>query len=167
MGDQVQNNTTTVMINEGMISTNQNSFAVLNNSHIISLASKMGVHSESLSFEKINVLKDLENARLKLNEHSSNLMDQGNNKEDEVFPLEDSFANYHVTGNLKILAKFLASKWCLSVRKSRSSKKKLKRKPRATKAHPFEGFINSIGDKSKVSPRFNLRDRRTIKKVYP
>ena len=49
----------------------------------------MGVHSESLSFEKIDVLKDLENARMKLNEHSSNLRDQGNNMEGEVFPLED------------------------------------------------------------------------------
>lgn len=55
--------------NEGIILENQNSFAVLNNIHIASLASKMGVHADSLSFERIDVLKDLENARMKLNDH--------------------------------------------------------------------------------------------------
>jgi hypothetical protein len=116
-----------------------------------------------LLFEKIDVLKDLENARMKLNEHSSNLRDQGNNMEGEVFPLEDQPV-------LEWGSKESEEEPCVftvSVRKSRSSKKKLKRKPRATKTHPFEGFIDSVGDKSKVSPRFNLRDRRTIKKVYP
>ena len=51
-----------------------------------------------------------------------------------------------------------------SVRKSRSSKK-YKRKTRAIRNPPLEESVNSKGGKSKVSPRFNLRDRNTIKKV--
>jgi hypothetical protein len=31
----------------------------------------MGIHSESITFEKIDVLKDMETARMKLNEYSN------------------------------------------------------------------------------------------------
>ena len=51
-----------------------------------------------------------------------------------------------------------------SVGKSRSSKK-YRRKTRAIKNLPLEDSVNSEGHKSKVSPRFNLMDRKTIKKV--
>jgi hypothetical protein len=50
------------------------------------------------------------------------------------------------------------------VRKSISSKKG-KKKSRVVKKHPLDVSIGSEGDKSKVSTRFNLRDRNTIKKV--
>lgn len=50
-----------------------------------------------------------------------------------------------------------------SVRKSRSLKK-YKRKTKAIRNPPLEDSVNSEGGKSKVSSRFNLRDRNTIKK---
>jgi hypothetical protein len=70
-------------------SSDKNSFAVLSNIHIIDIATKMGVQSESLSFEKIDLLKDLENARMKLNEHDNVLVDQSNSLEEVILPLED------------------------------------------------------------------------------
>jgi len=50
-------------------------------------------------------------------------------------------------------------------RKSKSSKKKYKKKSRVNKNQPSVGSDASVGDVSKVSPRFNPRDRKTIKKV--
>jgi hypothetical protein len=35
-----------------------------------------------------------------------------------------------------------------------------------SKNPPVEDSANPGGDKPKVSPRFNLRDRKSIKKVY-
>lgn len=43
---------------EGNHITNQNSFPVLNHSNFIELAMNMGIHSDSITFEKIDVLKD-------------------------------------------------------------------------------------------------------------
>jgi len=74
---------------EGNLPIQQNSFAVLANTHIIELANKMGIQSESITFEKIDVLKDLEYARMKLNEHSSTDVEQTIVLEDENLPLED------------------------------------------------------------------------------
>lgn len=53
----------------------------------------------------------------------------------------------------------------MSARKSKSSKKKYKKKSRVNKNQPSVGSDASVGDVSKVSPRFNPRDRKTIKKV--
>jgi type III secretory pathway component EscV len=133
---------------EGNFSLQQNSFAVLANSQIVSLANQMGIDSDSISFEKIDLLKDLENARMKLNEQSSVTVD----KVVLDWGSEDSEEEPLILVN--------------SVRKSRSSKKKAKRKTRVLRNPPFEDSVNSDGGKSKVSPRFNLRDRKTIKKVY-
>jgi hypothetical protein len=72
---------------EGTLTVHQNSFAVLSNPQIIDLATKMGIHSESKSLEKINLLKDLENARMRLNEQSS--ADQNINLEEVNLPLEE------------------------------------------------------------------------------
>jgi hypothetical protein len=71
MGEQVTSKNLQDMVDEGTLAIHQNSFAVLSNTHIIDLATKMGVQSESMSFEKNDLLKDLENARMKLNEHSN------------------------------------------------------------------------------------------------
>lgn len=49
-------------LSEGTITANQNSFAVLSHLNIVNLAINMGVQPDSLSFEKIDVLRDLENA---------------------------------------------------------------------------------------------------------
>jgi hypothetical protein len=89
MGEQASSKNLQVMEDEGTLIIHQNSFAVLSNSHIIDLAAKMGVQSESMSFEKIDLLKDLENARMKLNEHSSAPENQVINLEEINLPLED------------------------------------------------------------------------------
>jgi hypothetical protein len=49
-----------------------------------------------------------------------------------------------------------------SIRKSRSSKKN-KRKTRGGKNQPSADSVHSKGDESKVSPRFNLRERKPLK----
>jgi hypothetical protein len=141
-------------------SSNKNSFAVLSNIHIIHIATKMGVQSESLSFEKLDLLKDLENARMKLNEHDNILVDQSNSLEVVILPLEDQNVLDWGTEESEGEPCVLVS----SVRKSRSSKKI--KKSRAVRKQPVDASICSEGDKSKVSPRFNLRNRNTIKKVY-
>jgi hypothetical protein len=51
-----------------------------------------------------------------------------------------------------------------SIRKSRSSKK-YKRKTKNCKNQPLDGSAKKKRVESMASPRFNLRDRRTIKKV--
>lgn len=72
---------------EGNSSLQQNSFAVISNPHIISLASTMGISFDSISFEKIDLLKDLENARMKLNDHATVVVEQPVNLEGDTLPL--------------------------------------------------------------------------------
>ena len=158
MGDQAQNKMTANLEDKGICSSDQNSFAVLNNTSIVSLAINMGMHSESLTFEKIDLLKDLENARMKLNEHSNATSEHIDN---ENLPLEDQPLLEWGSDESKEEPCFVT----VSARKSRSSKKKYKRKARVSKSQPLAGLDNSVGVESKVSPRFNLRDRKTIKKV--
>jgi hypothetical protein len=159
MGDQAPSKILQDMKPEGTLTVHQNSFAVLSNPQIIDLASKMGVHSESISFEKIDLLKDLENTRMKLNEHS--IADQSINLEEVTLLLEEQ--NILEWGSKESDEEPIVL--IPSVRKSRSLKKG-KKKSRAVKKHPLDVSVGSEGDKSKVSPRFNLRDRNTIKKVY-
>lgn len=45
-------------------------------------------------------------------------------------------------------------------------KKRNKQKSRGKRIHSFDGTPNSEAEVSKVIPRFNLRDRKTIKKVF-
>jgi hypothetical protein len=161
MGEQATSKNLQNMEDEGTLAIHQNSFAVLSNTHIIDLAVKMRVQFESMSFEKIDLLKDLKNARMKLNEHSNAPVDQVINLEENNLPLEDQ--NILEWGSEESEEEPLVL--IASVRKSRSSKKG-KKKTRVTKKHPIDVSVDSKGDKSKVSPRFNLRDRNTIKKVY-
>ena len=140
---------------------NQNSFAVLTNVHIAPLASKMGIHSDSLSFEKIDVLRDLENARMKLNDNTSVTNESASNLEDEDLPSEEHNILDWGTDDSEEEPQVLPA----SIMKSRSSKKK-KRKTRASKNQPADDSLHSKGGESKVSSRFNLKDRNTIKKVY-
>jgi hypothetical protein len=161
LADQTQNKMNKELGMEGNSSLQRNSFAVLANPQIVSLANKMGIDSDSISFEKIDLLKDLENARMKLNEQSTVTVDQADNLEDEMLPLNDH--NVLDWGSEDSEEPIIVVN---SVRKSRSSKNKSKRKARVIKNPPFEDSVNPEGGKSKVSPRFNLRDRKTIKKVY-
>jgi hypothetical protein len=149
------------MKHEGTLSSHKNSFAVLFNTHIIDLATKMGIHYESLSFEKIDLLKDLENARMKLNEHANVPANQNNSLEEETFSLEDQNVLDWGTEESKEEPCILNS----SVRKSRSPKK-YKKKSRVVRKHPLDTSVCSEGDKSKVSSRSNLRDRDKIKRVF-
>jgi hypothetical protein len=119
MGEQASSKNLQVMEDEGTLIIHQNSFAVLSNSHIIDLATKMGVQSESMSFEKIDLLKDLENARMKLNEHSSAPVNQVINLEEINLPLEDQ--NILEWGSDESEEEPLVL--IASVRKRRSSKK--------------------------------------------
>ena len=161
VGDQAHNKMTTNLEDKGNCSSDQNSFAVLSNTSIVSLAINMGMHSESLTFEKIDLLKDLENARMKLNEHSNATSRHIDNLEDENLPLEDQPLLEWGFDESEEEPCFVT----VSARKSRSSKKKYKRKARVSKSQPLASLDNSVGVESKVSPRFNLRDRKTIKKV--
>jgi hypothetical protein len=86
MGGQAQNKVGLDIETEGNSPLNQNSFAVLANPHIINLAQKMGIHSESITFEKIDVLKDLETTRMKLNEYSNVVEKQSKTLEEVAFP---------------------------------------------------------------------------------
>jgi hypothetical protein len=146
---------------EGNSFLQQNSFVVLANPQIVSLANKMGIDSDSISFEKINLLKDLENVRMRLNDQSMVTVNQADNLEDEMLPLNDH--NVLDWGSVDSEEEPIIV--VNSVRKSRSLKKKAKRKARVIKNPPFEDSVNPKGGKSKVSPRFNLRDRKTTKKV--
>jgi hypothetical protein len=161
LDDQTQIKKNKEMGMEGNSSLQQNSFAVLANSQIVSLANQMGIDSDSISFEKIDLLKDLENARMKLNEQSSVTVDHAVNLEDEMLPLNDHNVLDWGSEDSEEEPLILVN----SVRKSRSSRK-AKRKTRVLRNPPFEDSVNSDGGKSKISPRFNLRDRKTIKKVY-
>jgi len=67
-------------------------------------------------------------------------------------------------GGLKIQRKTLV--WLFLVLEKIDLLKKCKRKGRRNKDHPAVGPSKYVGDEPKVSPRFNLRDRTTIKKVY-
>ena len=49
----------------------------------------MGIHSESITFEQIDSLKDLKSGRMKLDEHSNVIVEQSNVLEEENLPLED------------------------------------------------------------------------------
>ena len=53
---------------EGNSFSSQNSLAVLDNNDIIIKASKLGIDSQNLSYEKIDLLRELEKARAGLKE---------------------------------------------------------------------------------------------------
>jgi len=159
MGGQAQNKVGLDIETEGNSPLNQNSFAVLANPHIINLAQKMGIHSESITFEKIDVLKDLETTRMKLNEYSNVVEKQSKTLEEVTFPLEDQNVLEWGSDESEEEPYIIPS-----VRKSRSFKK-FRKKSRAIRNYPLEVSDNLDGDKSKASPRFNLRDRNTIKKL--
>jgi len=53
---------------EGNSFSSQNSFAVLDNNDIIIKAGKLGIDSQNLSYEKIDLLRELEKARAGLKE---------------------------------------------------------------------------------------------------
>jgi len=74
---------------ECIIATHSNSFAVLSNQRISDLASKMGIHTHSISSEKNNMLKDLENARIGMVNKSKGSVDQSKCLEEENLPLKD------------------------------------------------------------------------------
>lgn len=99
------------------------------------------------------MLKDLENARIDMVNKSEGAVDQSKCLEEENLPLEDQ----------NILD------WQLividSIRKNKSGRKGKKKNSSNNKKHPLDVSGKLKGDKSKVSPRFNLRDRNTIKKV--
>lgn len=83
------------------------------------------------------------------------------NLEEEILPLEDQNVLDWGTKDSKEDSCVVIP----SSRKNRSSKK-CKRKGRRNKDHPAVGPSKYVGDEPKVSPRFNLWDRTTIKKVY-
>jgi len=147
IGEQAPSKNLQEMEVEGILSIHQNSFAVLSNHHISDLATKMGIQSESISFEKNDILKDLENARMKLIEHSNGPIDQKSNLEEENLPLEDQNILEWGSEDSEEEPLVLIS----SVRKSRSSKKG-KKNSRTNKKHPLDVSVVSKGDKSKVSP---------------
>jgi hypothetical protein len=96
---------------------------------------------------------------MKLNEHS--IANQSINLEEVTLPLEEQNI---LEWGLKNLMKNLLF-WLLVWEKV-DPRKKGKKKSRAVKKHPLDVSVGSKGDKSKVNPGFNLKDRNTIKKVY-
>ena len=146
---------------EGIIATHSNSFAILSNQRISDLASKMGIHTHSISFEKINMLKDLENARIDMVNKSKGAVDQNKCLEEENLPLEDqNILDWQSDSSDEEQLIVIDS-----IRKNKSGRKGKKKNSSNNKKHPLDVSGKLKGDKSKVSPRFNLRDRNTIKKV--
>jgi hypothetical protein len=97
---------------------------------------------------------------MKLNEHTNMISEKVSNLEEEILPLEDqNVLDWRTEDSEEDPCVVIPS-----ARKSRSSKK-CKRKGRRNKGHPAVDPSKYVGDEPKVSPRFNLRDRATIKKV--
>jgi hypothetical protein len=121
----------------------------------------MGIDSDSISFEKIEILKDLEIARMNLNTLSNENIEHNDALEEEILPLNEH--NILEWGSEESDVEPIVV--VHNVRKSRFVKKKGNRKARVSKNPPVEDSANPGGDKPKVSPRFNLRDIKSIKKV--
>ena len=107
------------------------------------------------------MLKDLENARIDMVNKSEGAVDQSKCLEEENLPLEDqNILEWQSDSSEEEQLTVIDS-----IRKNKSGRKGKKKKSSNNKKHPLDVSGKLKGDKSKVSPRFNLRVRNTIKKV--
>jgi hypothetical protein len=74
---------------EGNNLLSKNSFAVLASENLINIAVKMGIDQAGLSFDSINILKDLEAARAALNNPMSTVTLDTNVELEEIPPLSE------------------------------------------------------------------------------
>lgn len=123
----------------------------------MSIASKMGVYPSSISFEKIDILRDLETARAKLNEQTINEFENKVEIEEDAEPnLENQIHIGWLTAESEETCLIpVSSNKNIKKRSTKKSKVKL----RVTGDQPIVGILNSEGDESKVHPRFKIHQK--------
>jgi hypothetical protein len=131
----------------------------------MNIAVKMGIDQAGLSFDNINILKDLEVARAVLNNPMSTVTLDTNVELEEIPPLSEKITEGWQTEESEAEVCPVAS----SLKKKKKTKTIIRKsnlqQKRGKEVQPGNGSSTSDGDKSMVSPRFNLRDRQKIKKV--
>jgi hypothetical protein len=151
---------------EGNMSITKNSFAVLDSSKLIDIAGNMGIDRGVLSFDNIDMLRDLEIARAALNNPVIPMNMESSENLEENSPFSENNIGGWQTDESESEVCPIAS----SIKKKRKGKYNKKtnnaQQSRGKENQPVDGVSTSTRDKSMVSPRFNLRDRKTIKKVY-
>ena len=147
---------------EGNSLSSNNSFAVLENIDITIKAGKLGIDSQSLTYERIDMLKELEKARAGLIEKKDVNNDSINSLGMTSLPSEE----------MKLLEWYSENSdedgfQLVSSRKSRKKKKSLlprpKKKAGSVFPPPTEGETTLAEGKSKTSSGYNLREKRVPK----
>ena len=147
---------------EGNSISSNNSFAVLENIDITIKAGKLGIDSQSLTYERIDMLKELEKARAGLIEKKDVNNDSINSLGMTSLPSEE----------MKLLEWYSENSdedgfQLVSSRKSRKKKKSLlprpKKKAGSVFPPPTEGETTLAEGKSKTSSGYNLREKRVPK----
>jgi len=144
---------------EGNSLSSNNSFAVLENIDITIKAGKLGIDSQSLTYERIDMLKELEKVRAGLIEKKDVNNDSINSLGMTSLPSEE----------MKLLEWYSENSdedgfQLVSSRKSRKKKKSLlprpKKKAGSVFPPPTEGETTVAEGKSKTSSGYNLREKR-------
>ena len=129
------------------------------------IARKMGINQDELSFDNIDMLSDLEVARAALNNPVVTVNIESNETLEEIPPCSENNIKGWQTEESESEVCLIASS-IKKKRKGKTSKKKNNLQHSGGKENqPVDGISTSTRDKSMVSPRFNLRDRNTIKRV--
>jgi hypothetical protein len=146
------------------MSITKNSFEVLDSSNLIDIAGKMGIDRGVLSFDNIDMLRDLEIARAALN----NLVIPVNMESSQNLEENPPFSENNIEGWQTDESESEVCPIASSIKKKRKGKYNKKKnnaqQSRGKENQLVDGVSTSTRDKSMVSPRFNLRDRKTIKK---
>ena len=144
---------------EGNLLSSKNSFAVLENSDILIKAGKLGLDSEGLNYEKIDVLKELERARAGLIEKKGKGTEVMGIEDETSLPFEEmKFLEWHEEDTDE------EGFHTVSHKKSKKKRKSLVAKPRKKVERrvppPSEGD-NSLNEGiSKICSGYNLREKR-------
>jgi len=140
---------------EGNPLTSKNSFAVLNNSDLMSKASKFGIDTNNLDFAKIDLMKDLERARTSLATKLDNSqMEYINN--DTSLPLEEmKYIEWHSDGSDEEGFQKVSNK--KGKRKKKKNHSMKERQPSSASPSPLEKVLTTREGISMTSSGYNLR----------
>ena len=136
---------------EGNLLSSKNSFAVLENSDILIKAGKLGLDSESLNYEKIDVLKELERARAGLIEKKGKGTEVMGIEDETSLPFEEmKFLEWHEEDTDE------EGFHIVSHKKSKKKRKSVVAKPGRKLREGFPHLLRGITLSTRGYPRFAL-----------
>jgi hypothetical protein len=141
---------------EGNHTNFKNSFAVLNNSDLADRAGKMGVNTNNVELEKIDILRESEHARNNLVGKLNHVEGTQNLKGLNNLPLEEmKFIEWRSDSSEE--ENFQVVKSRISKKRERKLKNQSNTSPKGIDGHPYDGSSTFDGGEFRASSKYNLR----------